>query len=162
MANEELLKKDIIKNSETEPAKEPVKKNTYSPLLNAKGSNGLVTLPVTAKAIKARFTYYPDVDEGSLFTRDDLKVMITNYNNLTHLGNSILFLFYCLKEYTKTVPSKKVNNGLDYKRFRASLIKRDTRTIAIHFEDYSSSSVIFVTMPSWEMVLLSLLIMPQK
>lgn len=141
MTNEELTKKEKneLIDLQPTPSKEPVKKNTYSPLLNAKGSNGLVTLPVTAKAIKARFTYYPDVDEGSLFTRDDLKVMITNYNNLTHLGNSILFLFYCLKEYTKTVPSKKVNNGLDYKRFRASLIKRDTRTIAIHFEDYLAS-----------------------
>ena len=136
MSNEDFTSLDVEKQ---EQSQEPIKKNTYSPLLNAKGSNGLTTLPVSDKAIKARFTYYPEVEEGSLFTKDDLKVTITNYNNLTRLGNSILFLFYCLKEYTKSVPSKKVNKGLDYKRFRTSLIKRDNRTIAIHFEDYLAS-----------------------
>ena len=115
---------------------EPKKKNTYSPLLNARGSNGLVSLPVTSRAIKARFTYNPEVNEGSLFTKDALKVTITNYNNHTHLGKSILFLLYCLKEYTKIVPSKELNKGENYRRFRASLITRDSRTIAINFEDY--------------------------
>lgn len=114
--------------------KQESNKNSYSPMLNAKGSNGLITLPVTSKAIKARFTYSPETEEGSLFTKDDLKVTIANYDNITHLGNSVLFLLYTLKEYTKTVPAKK--NSVEYKRFRAGLVSRDSRTVAINFENY--------------------------
>lgn len=143
-----MLEKSELSNLDNgirklEPVKQ-IKKSKYSPYLNAKGSNSIFALPVTPKAVKARFSYNPESEEGSLFTNEDLKFSITNFNSLSLLGRSIQFFLYCLKIYTKTVPSKSKNNGRDFKKFQAIISKSqgdfitsiDARTLCIDFNEY--------------------------
>lgn len=140
MENNELLSKDKEYSKQANINKSENNKDsqkiTYSPLLNAKGTNGLISLPVNNMSINARFDYIPDVDEGSLFTKDDIKISITHFDSSNQLGKSIMFFLYTLKEYTRDVPSKSIRP--EYNKFKSELDSGilDNRTTIIHFDDY--------------------------
>lgn len=95
----------IIKNDKEEIREQ----QNYSKLLNAKGTNALATIPTSSRAIKAQFTYHPEIDANSFFTEDDVKVTIKDFNNATQLGNSILFFYYLLCNFTQNISYKENN-----------------------------------------------------
>lgn len=82
------------------------KEKIYDPMLNAKGTNALASIPTSSRAITAHFTYHPEVNEGELFTADDVKVTVKEFDNSSNLGKSILFLYYLLCIYTKEISNK--------------------------------------------------------
>ena len=84
------------------PKNDELNKN-YNAMLNAKGTNELAKIPTSSRAITAQFTYHPEVNEGELFTSEDVKVTVKDFDKSTTLGKSILFFYNLLCQYTKDV-----------------------------------------------------------
>lgn len=81
----------------------------YSRLLNAKGTNALSKIPTSPSAIKSKFVYHPEMDANSLFTDEDVTIIVKELDNSTQLGNSILFFYYLLCSFTRNVSYKQKN-----------------------------------------------------
>lgn len=107
--------------------KEKANQDPYSQMLNAKGANSLAKIPTSPNAIKAQFVYRPELESGSLFTSDDVKITIRDFENKTQLGNSIIFFYFLLCSFTKNV---------SYKENPKKLEKKETREIFLDIEEY--------------------------
>ena len=108
----------------------------YSKLLNAKATNALATIPTSSRAIKSQFTYHPEIEAGSLFTADDVKVTIKDFESNKKLGNAIIFYYYLLCAFTKQV---------SYKENSEILEKKESREVYFDIETYLKSKNLEIT-----------------
>ena len=108
----------------------------YSKLLNAKGTNALSNIPTSSRAIKSQFTYRPEIESGSLFTADDVKITIKDFDSNKQLGNAIVFYYYLLCAFTKQVSYKETSEILE---------KKESREVYFDIESYLKSKNLKIT-----------------
>ena len=102
----------------------------YNAMLNAKGTNELAKIPTSSRAITAQFTYHPEVNEGELFTSEDVKVTVKEFDNSSSLGKSILFFYNILCKYTKDISVKTNVSEIENK---------ESREVYLDLDDFISS-----------------------
>lgn len=112
------------------PDTEKNKPDAYYRLLNAKGTNALVSVPSTVKRAKLLFRPFDEKDPDSplsLFGPDDVNIELSSASGATLLGQTKKFYCYLIKKFTEKTPHDISNFDIN---------KKENREVPFDVEDY--------------------------